>query len=147
MLHAMRWTHVALPSADLDASIAWYEQFTPLRVLSRMADAAGQSAWLGHPEAAEHPFVLVLVAFDAEHGRRQRQLGPFAHLGIEVPTRGDVERIAAEARVSGCLHWEPTDLPAPVGYVCAVTDPDGNVIEFSHDQGVYAKAQEVWGTS
>jgi catechol 2,3-dioxygenase-like lactoylglutathione lyase family enzyme len=142
----MRWTHVALPSADLDASIAWYERFTPLRVLTRMADAAGQSAWLGHPEPAEHPFVLVLVAFDADHGHHQRQLGPFAHLGIEVPSRQDVERVAEEARAAGCLHWEPTDLPAPVGYVCAVTDPDGNVIEFSHDQGVYAKAHEVWGS-
>ena len=24
-------------------------------------------------------------------------------------------------------------------------DPDANVIEFSYDQGVYAKVQEVWG--
>ena len=24
-------------------------------------------------------------------------------------------------------------------------DPDGNMIEFSYDQGVYAKAKEVWG--
>jgi len=24
-------------------------------------------------------------------------------------------------------------------------DPDGNMVEFSFDQGVYAKAQEVWG--
>ena len=35
---------------------------------------------------------------------------------------------------------------APIGYICALTDPDGNVIEFSYDQGVYAKAQEVWGS-
>ena len=36
-------------------------------------------------------------------------------------------------------------MPAPIGYICALTDPDGNVIEFSFDQGVYAKAQDVWG--
>ena len=33
----------------------------------------------------------------------------------------------------------------PVGYVCALADPDGNLVEISHDQGVYAKAREVWG--
>ena len=36
-------------------------------------------------------------------------------------------------------------MPAPIGYICALKDPDGNMIEFSHNQGVYAKAQEVWG--
>ena len=40
---------------------------------------------------------------------------------------------------------ETHDLPPPVGYVCAVTDPDGNVVEISHDQGVYATVQRVWG--
>ena len=37
-------------------------------------------------------------------------------------------------------------MPDPIGYICALTDPDGNVIEFSFDQGVYEKAQEVWGS-
>jgi hypothetical protein len=36
-------------------------------------------------------------------------------------------------------------MPDPIGYICALTDPDGNVIEISHGQGVYAKAKEVWG--
>ena len=30
-------------------------------------------------------------------------------------------------------------------YICMAHDPDGNTIEFSYDQGVYATAQEVWG--
>jgi hypothetical protein len=56
-----------------------------------------------------------------------------------------VDRIAAQAEEEGCLHWPPAQLPPPIGYVCAATDPDGNVVEFSFDQGVYAKAREVWG--
>ena len=43
-----RWTHIALPSSDLDASITWYETFTPLVLLDRREDADGQSAWLSH---------------------------------------------------------------------------------------------------
>ena len=142
---ASRWTHIALPSSDLDASIAWYERFTPLRQLDRRADADGQSAWLAHPGQAENPFVLVLVMFFRNQGTRQPIMAPFAHIGIEVPTRAEVERMAEEGRAAGCLSWEPTDMPPPVGYICALTDPDGNVIEISHDQGVYDAVQRMWG--
>jgi lactoylglutathione lyase len=132
-----RWTHVALPVGDLDSSIVWYEQFTPLRLIQRRADDAGQSAWLGHPALTEHPFVLVLVDFNEHHGRKQPKLFPFAHLGMEVPERTDVDAIAAKAAAAGCLEREPIDLPQPVGYVCMLRDPDGNIVEFSHDQRVY----------
>jgi catechol 2,3-dioxygenase-like lactoylglutathione lyase family enzyme len=72
-------------------------------------------------------------------------LAPFAHLGIELPTRAAVDDIAARGRAEGCLAWEPEELGPPVGYVCALTDPDGNMVEFSFDQGVFAKVREVWG--
>jgi len=142
---APRWTHIALPSGDLDASIAWYTSFTPLVLLDRREDDDGQSAWLCHDKQVENPFILVLVMFWKDKGRPAPIMAPFAHIGIEVPTRRDVEEIADRARAAGCLTWEPTDMPAPIGYICAISDPDGNVIEISHNQGVYAKVQEVWG--
>jgi catechol 2,3-dioxygenase-like lactoylglutathione lyase family enzyme len=145
MLSAPRWTHVALPAGDLDASLAWYERFTPLRTIDRRSDDLGQSAWLAQPEPTSQPFVLVLVAFDDARGVPQPQLAPFAHLGIELPTKEDVDAVAEQARAEGCLAWEPVQLPAPVGYVCAATDPDGNVVEFSFDQGVAAKVLEAFG--
>jgi len=142
---APRWTHIALPSGDLDASIAWYTSFTPLVLLDRREDDDGQSAWLCHDKQVENPFILVLVMFWKDKGKPAPIMAPFAHIGIEVPTRRDVEEIADRARAAGCLTWEPTDMPAPIGYICAISDPDGNVIEISHNQGVYAKVQEVWG--
>ncbi len=132
-----RWTHVALPVGDLDSSIVWYEQFTPLQLIQRRADDAGQSAWLGHAASTVHPFVLVLVDFNEHHGGKQPKLFPFAHLGMEMPERADVDAIAAKAAAAGCLEREPIDLPQPVGYVCMLRDPDGNIVEFSHDQRVY----------
>jgi catechol 2,3-dioxygenase-like lactoylglutathione lyase family enzyme len=142
---APRWTHIALPSSDLDASIAWYEHFTPLRVLDRREDADGQSAWLAHPGQTENPFVLVLVMFWRDKGRQQPIMAPFAHIGIEMPARADVDRLAALGAEAGCLSWPAQDMPPPVGYICALTDPDGNVIEISHNQGVYDAVQRVWG--
>jgi lactoylglutathione lyase len=141
-----RWTHVALPSSDLDASIDWYGRYTPLVVLAEHADEAGRSVWLSHDGQAESPFVLVLVMFHRDAGRRQPMLAPFAHLGIEVPTRAEVDELADRARAEGCLVSEPLELGPPVGYVCALSDPDGNVVEMSYDQGVYAAAQDRWGS-
>src|SRR6516162_9390712 len=139
MLNQPRWTHIALPSGDLDASIAWYEEYTPLVLLDCREDADGQSAWLSHAGQVENPFVLVLVMFYRDRGAAHPIMGPFAHIGIEMSERGDIDRLADKARAAGCLAWKPIELPPPVGYVCALSDPDGNVIEFSFDQGVYAK--------
>ena len=141
-----RWTHIALPCHDIDKSIEWYTRYTTLELLDRRSDPDGYGAWLGHSDQAESPFILVLVSFfrDQEKGP-QPIMAPFAHIGIEVESRAEVERIAEMGRAEGCLMWPPTDMPDPIGYICAVTDPDGNVIEISHNQGVYDKAMEVWG--
>ncbi|MEV0195914.1 VOC family protein [Nonomuraea sp. NPDC050691] len=139
-----RWTHVALPSCDLDKAITFYTTMTPLVVVARHADENGRNAWLSNDGQVETPFVLVLVEFAKDRGKPQPQLGPFAHLGMEVPERADVDRMAAEARSMACLHWEPMDLPDPVGYVCALKDPDGNVVEISHGQKVYEEVRTLW---
>ena len=139
-----RWTHVALPTGDLDKAIEFYTALTPLVVVQRFSDDAGQSAWLSNDKQVETPFVLVLVAFDKDKGTRQGLLAPFAHLGIEVPSREDVDEWARRARELGCLHWEPRDMPGPVGYICALTDPDGNVVEISHNQQVFDTVRRLW---
>ncbi|MEO5722904.1 MAG: VOC family protein [Ilumatobacteraceae bacterium] len=143
---SMRWTHIALPCVDIDKTIAWYQRYTPLELLDRREDADGQGAWLGHPDQGDKPFILVLVSFFRDqNGPPQPIMAPFAHIGMEVTSREEVEAIAARGKEEGYLAWPPTDMPAPIGYICALKDPDGNMIEFSHNQGVYAKAQEVWG--
>ena len=139
-----RWTHIALPCASVEASIQWYEAHTPLRLLDRRQDEEGAGAWLGHDDQPDHPFILVLIQKHANPSPGPR-LAPFAHLGFEVPRREEVDAIAARARNEGYLVWEPVDHDPPVGYVCAISDPDGNLVEFSHDQGVYRAARERWG--
>ncbi len=145
------WTHIALRVADIDASIAWYGEFTPLELLEKRQDDAGFGAWLGQPESVERPFILVLAQFlpatDPYKHYPQEILAPFAHLGVELPTREALDEIAARAETAGCLAMAATQMPAPIGYVCMLRDPDGNRIEFSYDQGVYATAQQIWGAA
>lgn len=144
-----RWTHIALRVSDIDASIAWYEDFTPLELLDRRQDDLGFGAWLGQPDSPDKPFILVLAQFlpetDPFGDSPKEVLAPFAHFGIELPEHADIDAIAARGDAAGCLAMAPQELPPPIGYVCMLRDPDGNMVEFSYDQGVYAKANEVWG--
>lgn len=144
-LSAPRWTHVALPSGDLDRSIEFYTSLTPLVVVERFSDADGESAWLSNDKQVDTPMVLVLVSFNKDKGGQLGLLTPFAHIGIEVPERSDVDAMADRAREKGVLHWEPRDMPDPVGYICAFKDPDGNVIEISHNQKVFELVRKLWG--
>ena len=144
-----RWTHIALRVSDIDASIAWYQTYTPLELLDKRQDDMGFGAWLGQPDSADKPFILVLAQFlpatDPFKAYPKEILAPFAHLGVELPSRGDIDEMAARGKAAGCLAMPPTQMPDPIGYICSLRDPDGNTIEFSYDQGVYAKAREVWG--
>ena len=155
MLTEPRWTHVALPTSDLDASIEFYTSVTPLVLVARNEDENGRGAWLSNDKQVETPFVLVLAEFDPETARRFGQtpgepiatLAPFAHIGIELPQREDVDRVADKAREMGALLWEPREMAAHIGYICAVRDPDGNVVEFSHNQKVFTTIRQLWGSN
>jgi lactoylglutathione lyase len=144
-----RWTHIALRVSDIDATIRWFLEYTPLALLDRREDEDGYGAWLGHPDGAEHPFILVLAQFfpdrDPFAPSTIVRLAPFNHFGIELPTKEDVDAIAARGEAAGCLAFPAKMMPAPIGYICMLSDPDGNLVEFSYDQGVYEKAREVWG--
>ena len=144
-----RWTHVALRVNDIDATIVWYTTHTPLTLLARREDEDGYGAWLGHDDSVESPFLLVVAQFlegrDPFGASPHTVLGPFAHLGIELSSREAIDEAAAAAEADGSLAMPPTQMPPPIGYICMVKDPDGNTIEFSYDQGIYATAREVWG--
>ncbi len=68
-------------------------------------------------------------------------------MGIEMPDREGVDEVARRAEAAGCLGMPATQMPDPIGYICMLRDPDGNMVEFSYDQGVYEKVREVWGGS
>ncbi len=144
---AARWTHIALRVTNIDATINWYNTYTPLQLLDRREDDNGYGAWLGHGDSADSPFILVLAQFFPETDPFKdapiATLTPFAHLGIELTSREAVEEVAAKGKAGGCLSQPPTDMPPPIGYICMLSDPDGNRVEFSYDQGVYTLASKL----
>ncbi len=143
------WTHLAIAVKDVEATIAWYENFTHLSVLARHEDVDGKNVWLGDKSAKHNPFILVAGQFYEGHDpfapSPHMPLGPFAHIGIELPSKTDIDAMAEKGREAGCLAYGPVQMPKEIGYICFLKDPDGNTIEFSYDQGVLEEAKRSWG--
>ena len=138
-------THIALPVRDLDATLAFYERYTTLvNIHERFDPQTGlRSVWLANQRdvtADAARFVLVLIcgklptAVTGDIKEEYGFLRSISHLGLSCESREAVDRIAAMAKEEGCLLLGPMYRNPVVGYICMVTDPDGNNIEFSVEQ-------------
>jgi len=145
-------THIALPVRDLEATLAFYRKYTTLEIIHEREDPETKlrTAWLANAgdkteaggeigiQAAK--FVIVLIAGSLPKnitGDIKEEYGflrSISHLGISCDTRDDVDRLAAMAKEEGCLLLGPMYRNPVVGYICVITDPDGNNLEFSVEQ-------------
>ena len=125
-------THLALPCHDLEKTIQWYERFTPLKLIHKREDSGAKVAWI---QASDKSIFLVFLQ-SPDSKEPKAILSPFAHLGIEMESEEEVNAIAEEGSHHACLAWEPRQEPDPVGYVCALSDPDGNLVEYSYGQSI-----------
>lgn len=138
-------THIALPVRDLDATLSFYERYTTLvNIHERHDPATGlRSVWLANQRdvtADAARFVIVLICgklptkITGDIKEEYGFLRSISHLGISLDSREAVDEIAAMAKEDGCLLLGPMYRNEVVGYICIVTDPDGNNVEFSVEQ-------------
>jgi catechol 2,3-dioxygenase-like lactoylglutathione lyase family enzyme len=124
-------THIALPVADVERSIAFYSAYAAMEVIHRRVDQATgvKVVWL-----SDHtrPFAIVLI----EQGSVQPLLTPLAHLGVGCKSREAVDTLCNMARQEGCLLQDPQDAGYPVGYWAFLRDPDGHTLELSYGQEI-----------
>jgi len=126
----MQCTHLALQVRNLEASVAFYARYCGMRVVHERGAPGSRVAWVGWGEDPPR-FVLVLIESDYEQNTQPR----LQHIGMAVRSRAEVDRLHARAVADGLTDlWPPTDSGEPVGYYCAVVDPDGNRVEFSFGQ-------------
>ncbi|MDB5762048.1 MAG: Glyoxalase/bleomycin resistance protein/dioxygenase [Herminiimonas sp.] len=118
-------THIALPVLDLDASADFYARFAAMKIVHRRHDVI----WLSD---LTRPFAIVLI----ETSSVQHPLLPFAHLGVGVASRGEVDRLCELAAEEGCLLRSPEDAGPPVGYWALIRDPNGHTLEVAHGQEI-----------
>ena len=126
--------------SDLDRSVAFYAQYARMEIVHRRNERGGaRVAWISDQT---RPFVLVLV--EPSGGWRRLRLGRwfhrrcprFSHLGVACASREEVDRLAARAAEAGIIEEGPIELPAPVGYLALIRDPDGYTLELSVGQEV-----------
>ena len=138
-------THIALPVRDLDATLAFFDKYTTLvNIHERIDPESGlRSVWLANQrdvtdEAARFVVVLICGKLPTKvTGDIKEEYGflrSISHLGLSLDSRDEVDQIAAMAKEDGCLLLGPMYRNEVVGYICIVTDPDGNNIEFSVEQ-------------
>ncbi len=124
-------THVARPCADLDRTIDFYRRYCDLQVVHQRADDGVRVAWIAERAHPEFVLVFIEMSFDDPPPTTAAR-----HLGYDLPSREDVDAVAARAAADGVLAEPPVDAGGVVGYYCMLRDPDGNFVEFSHGQPV-----------
>jgi lactoylglutathione lyase len=138
-------THIALPVRDIDATLRFYERYTTLvNIHERLDSETGlRTVWLANERdvtAQGARFVIVLICgklparITGDIKEEYGFLRSISHLGISLDSREEVDAVAAMAREDGCLLLGPMYRNEVVGYICIITDPDGNNVEFSVEQ-------------
>ena len=139
-------THVAIHVRDMKKTVEFYEKYPGLAKIHERLDEGStgtRSVWLSNPEdrtSAASKFVIVLVEGDIPKNLLggveplYGMLKPISHLGFSMESRAAVDGIAEIAKADGRLVFGPRYLNPEIGYICIISDPDGNQLEFSHEQ-------------
>ena len=124
------FTHLAMHVENLDACIDFYKSYAEMRIVHQRTNDGYRVVWIAE-DGREKDFILVLLPGGSGRNQSERDL---SHLGFALESRASVDAIANRARADGILTWDPVEEPYPVGFYCGVTDPDGNIVEFSYGQ-------------
>ena len=133
-------THLALHISDLDKSVDFYSKFTDMKKVHERYDEETKmrTAWISdRAQGRETEFVVVLIEGtppEFPQAKPQLPIAPISHMGMSVPTREDVDRMAEMGREAGVLRFGPVYMDEVVGYICILADPDGHQVEFSYGQ-------------
>ncbi len=129
-------THIALTCTDMDKTIAFYRDYADMEVVHDRTSDGTRVAWISDLSRA---FVIVFLQTETV----ARPLGPFAHLGVGLKSRAEVDARVAKARAAGVEINGPTDSGPPVGYWVFLQDPDGHTLELSYGQEVEFTVQSA----
>jgi glyoxylase I family protein len=127
--------HIALTVTDLDASIAWYEKVFGITYRMEEGHKGGTGKLLADDA---WQLVIVLHRHDDNGGERfgETRTG-LDHIGLAVPSRGDLEAWQTHLEGMGVVRSSPADRPCtqspitdrPYGSVLVFRDPDNIQLE------------------
>lgn len=116
MIRTRGLTHIALPVADLDRSIAFYESLLGARVLLH----DGRVAEIGTPEAHD------VITLEKRPAKEVQAIS--THIGFRLVEPVDKEELVAAVGTAGGSVLESGEFGPGMPYVFAL-DPDGHQVE------------------
>lgn len=125
-----RCDHLALKARNLERSIAFYSEYLRMHIIHDRREHEHRVVWMRLPNDPEG-LVLVIIETPDLVATGSSSID---HLGVYVDGRSDVDAIATQAESQGILVEPPQYAGPVVGYFCIISDPDGNMVEFSCEQ-------------
>lgn len=133
--------HAVFRVADLDRTIAFYEQLVPATLLSRRKHTDRWRTEIAtlRPEG-QTDFVLVFIMARRvrwllwlAHTLVPRQARSSEHIGFRVESRAELEERERRARALGAHIANPLQQldEGREGWLLEIVDPDGNAIEWT----------------
>ena len=127
--------HIALTVTDLDASIDWYSRVFSISQMMEEAHPGGVGKLLTDEAFS---FVVVLHRHESNGGELfgETRTG-LDHVGLNVPTRADLDAWADHLEANGVVRSDTADKPLtqspiaerPYGAVLVFRDPDNIQLE------------------
>lgn len=124
----MKIAHVALWTRNLEAQVAFWQQVFNGRSNDRYL-SKNRPGFASHfITLAEGPTVELMTVPDLPDAPAQPEFVGWAHIALDVGSKADVDRMAAQARLNGTL-LSPPRMTGDGFYEAVIADPDGNRIE------------------
>jgi len=135
--HFPEWHHNLFKVQDADLSIRFYSEYLGMGAVQDQKDGDGNRwVWLRFSENPYAPlFVLVEDSrMKKTDNNKKTPTTPssFQLFSFRLPDLKPVEEIAAKAEKDHCLVESAKYGGHLKGYYCQISDPDGNLLEFSY---------------
>ncbi len=129
--HFPEWHHLLLKTKDADNSIRFYSEFLGMAAVVDQKDNDNcRWVWLRFSENPTAPF-LVLKEENVQSKTESKPSG-LPLMSFRMGDLKPVEEIGAKAKTEGCLVEGAHYGGHMRGYYCTLSDPDGNLLEFSY---------------
>src|SRR5215471_9355161 len=101
---AVRWTHITINCADIDASVEFYTALCGLSIVRDRRQEGRHNVWLGPAtRPGEDPLFVLVIVQDEVRARLD-------HFGFQCDSRDEVDRLAELARAQNILVEPPMDV-------------------------------------
>jgi len=124
------WDHVQFRVRDADLSIHFFREILGMGAVRDQRDSEGKRwVWL---RFAENPTAPMFVLVEDSQAKKPAPGAAQPLFCFRLPDMKPVEEIGNKAKKEGCLVEGSNYGGHLRGYFCVVSDPDGNLFEFSY---------------